>query len=147
MKMKRLLCSLLCAAAFTGAQAQTLKAFDETQEQYDKRMEWFGNAKLGIFVHWGIYAVNGVSESWSFYNKYLPYEQYMSQCDGFTASKYDPKAWLDLIKESGARYTVLTTKHHDGVALWDTKVPDAISTVKNTAARRDLVTPFVKEAR
>ncbi len=147
MKMKRLLCSLLCAAAFTGMQAQALKAFDETQEQYDKRMEWFGNAKLGIFVHWGIYAVNGVSESWSFYNKYLPYEQYMSQCDGFTASKYDPKAWLDLIKESGARYTVLTTKHHDGVALWDTKAPDAISTVKNTAARRDLVTPFVKEAR
>ena len=120
MKMKRILCSLLCAAAVSGAVAQNT-AVQETEEQKDKRMEWFDHAKLGIFIHYGIYAVNGVSESWSFHNKYLPYEQYMAQCDGFTAKNYDPKAWLDLIKESGARYTVLTTKHHDGVALWDTK--------------------------
>ena len=82
------------------------------------------SCQVGHLRTLGIYAVNGVSESWSFHNKYLPYEQYMSQCSGFTASKYDPKAWLDLIKESGARYTVITTKHHDGVALWDTKYSD-----------------------
>ncbi|WP_278777131.1 alpha-L-fucosidase [Leyella stercorea] len=145
MKMKRILCSLLCAAAVSGAVAQNT-AVQETKEQKDKRMEWFDHAKLGIFIHYGIYAVNGVSESWSFHNKYLPYEQYMAQCDGFTAKNYDPKAWLDLIKESGARYTVLTTKHHDGVALWDTKYSD-LNTVKATAAKRDLVTPFVKEVR
>ena len=145
MKTRQIACSLLLAAASLGTQAQSIQGA-ETPEQKDKRMEWFANAKLGIFIHWGIYSVNGVSESWSFYNKYLPYEQYMSQCDGFTASNYDPKAWLDLIKESGARYTVLTTKHHDGVALWDTKQSN-LSTVKATAAKRDLVTPFVKEVR
>lgn len=118
----------------------------ETEAQKDERMEWFAHAKLGIFIHWGIYAVDGVSESWSFYNKYLPYEQYMKQADRFTASKYDPKAWVQLIKESGARYTVITTKHHDGVALWDTKV-GPLSTVKNTPAKRDLIAPFVKEVR
>ena len=143
--MKRVLSSLLCAAAMTGAMAQTALP-KETEEQKDKRMEWFDHAKLGVFIHYGIYAVNGVSESWSFYNKYLPYEQYMSQCSGFTAKNFDPKAWLDLIKESGARYTVLTTKHHDGVALWDTKYSD-LNTVKSTAAKRDIVTPFVKEVR
>ncbi len=121
-------------------------AKQETPEQKDKRMEWFSQAKLGIFIHWGIYAVKGVSESWSFFNNYLPYDEYMNQAGGFTASKYDPKAWVDLIKESGAQYTVITTKHHDGVALWDTKVGD-LSTVKSTPAKRDLIAPFVKEVR
>lgn len=118
----------------------------QVDEQKEKRMEWFEEAKLGIFIHWGIYAVNGVSESWSFYNNYLPYEEYMNQTKGFTASKYNPKEWLDLIQESGARYTVLTTKHHDGVALWDTKAGD-LSVVKSTPAGKDLVTPFVEEVR
>lgn len=118
----------------------------QVDEQKEKRMEWFEEAKLGIFIHWGIYAVNGVSESWSFYNNYLPYEEYMNQTKGFTASKYNPKELLDLIQESGARYTVLTTKHHDGVALWDTKAGD-LSVVKSTPAGKDLVAPFVEEVR
>ena len=118
----------------------------QVDEQKEKRMEWFEEAQLGIFIHWGIYAVNGVSESWSFYNNYLPYEEYMNQTKGFTASKYNPKEWLDLIQESGARYTVLTTKHHDGVALWDTKAGD-LSVVKSTPAGKDLVAPFVEEVR
>lgn len=138
-----LLAALSCATSPIMGQQ---KASEMQDEQKEKRMEWFADAKLGIFIHWGIYAVNGVSESWSFFNKYLPYEEYMSQKDGFTASKYDPKTWVDLIKESGARYTVITTKHHDGVALWDTKA-GSLSTVKSTAAKRDLITPFVKEVR
>lgn len=131
--------------ALSPLRAQEM-AKQETPEQKDKRMEWFSQAKLGIFIHWGIYAVKGVSESWSFFNNYLPYDEYMNQAGGFTASKYDPKAWVDLIKESGAQYTVITTKHHDGVALWDTKVGD-LSTVKSTPAKRDLIAPFVKEVR
>lgn len=67
-----------------GANAQK-KTENETDAQKEKRMEWFSQAKLGIFIHWGIYAVNGVSESWSFFNKYLPYNEYMKQCEGFTA--------------------------------------------------------------
>lgn len=118
----------------------------EDSAAYINRMKWFGDAKLGIFIHWGIYAVRGVSESWSFYNEYLPYDEYMSQAKGFTAKNYDPKAWLDLIKESGARYVVITAKHHDGMALWDTKVGE-LSTKKSTPAKRDLITPFVDQTR
>lgn len=118
----------------------------EDSASYEKRMEWFGNAKLGIFIHWGIYAVRGVSESWSFYNEYLPYDEYMSQAKGFTAKNYNPNAWVDLIKESGAQYTVITTKHHDGMALWDTKAGE-LSMKKCTPAKRDLITPFAKEVR
>jgi len=111
-----------------------------------ERMQWFKDAKLGIFIHWGIYAVNGIDESWSFYNEYLPYEDYMKQLDGFTASNYDPEAWAGLIKESGAKYAVMTSKHHDGVALWDTKAGD-LSVFNKTPAGRDLVGPFCKALR
>ncbi|WP_336770892.1 alpha-L-fucosidase [Paenibacillus sp. MMO-58] len=102
---------------------------------------WFEDAKLGIFIHYGIYAVDGVAESWSFYNGNMTYEQYMKQLSGFTASSFDAEGWADLIEKSGARYAVLTTKHHDGVALWDTRLSD-LNVVKKTPAGRDLVKPF-----
>ncbi len=127
-------------------QAQETESSVETAEQKAERMEWFSQAKLGIFIHWGIYSVKGVSESWSFFNKYLPYDEYMEQMDGFTASKYDPKEWVDLIKGSGAKYTVITTKHHDGVALWNTEAGN-LSVVKGTPAGRDLLAPFAEEVR
>lgn len=107
---------------------------------------WFPDAKLGIFVHYGIYAVDGVAESWSFWNGSVPYDRYMAQLDGFTAAKYDPEAWADLFKRVGAKYAVLTTKHHDGVALWDTQAND-LSVVKRTPAGRDLVRPYVEALR
>ena len=72
---------------------------------------WYDDAKLGIFIHWGIYSVNGVDESWAFYNKKVPHAEYMKQLNGFTASKYDPASWAELIEKSGAKYAVITTKH------------------------------------
>ncbi|WP_261719945.1 alpha-L-fucosidase [Streptomyces sp. FZ201] len=80
---------------------------------------WFTDAKLGIFVHWGIYAVDGVAESWSFYDGRVPYDRYLSQLDRFTAARYQPREWARLFARAGARYAVLTSRHHDGVALWD----------------------------
>jgi alpha-L-fucosidase len=120
---------------FLNASAQ------ETRQAKAERMNWFHGAKLGIFIHWGIYAVNGIDESWSFYNGYISYADYMKQLGGFTASKYKPDEWASLIKESGAKYAVLTTKHHDGVALWDSKAGD-LNVVKNSPAGKDLVAPF-----
>lgn len=131
---------------WTVGNAQETRPTGESQETYEKRMQWFGDAKFGVFIHWGIYAVKGVSESWSFYNNYLPYDEYMKQTKGFTASKYNPKEWVDLIEQSGAQYTVLTSKHHDGFALWDTKAGD-ISAKKSSAAKRDVFTPFAEEVK
>lgn len=107
---------------------------------------WFPDAKLGIFIHYGIYAVDGIPESWSFWGGQVPYDQYMKQLDGFTASNYDPESWAALFERAGAKYAVLTTKHHDGVALWDTQAND-LSVVKKTPAGRDLVTPCVEALR
>jgi alpha-L-fucosidase len=113
------------------------------QQTKDPKMDWFQNARLGIFVHWGIYSVNGIAESWSFFNNYISYEDYMKQLDGFNAANYDPELWANLIKESGAGYAVITSKHHDGVALWDSKI-GGINTAKDSKAGRDLLSPFVK---
>ncbi|WP_295118191.1 alpha-L-fucosidase [uncultured Chitinophaga sp.] len=110
-------------------------------QEINEKMQWFADAKLGIFIHWGIYAVNGIDESWSFHNRKISHADYMKQLKGFTAKNYDPQAWADLIKESGARYAVITTKHHDGVALWDTKF-GKLDVAKATPAKRDLLTPF-----
>ncbi|HCC71909.1 MAG TPA: alpha-L-fucosidase, partial [Bacteroidales bacterium] len=118
----------------------------ESDEQKAERMQWFSDARLGIFIHWGIYAVNGIDESWSFFNGYIPYNDYMYQLKSFTADKYNPEEWASLIKESGARYAVITSKHHDGVALWDSRYGD-LNVVDKTPAGRDLIAPFVKELR
>lgn len=119
---------------------------------------WFADAKLGIFIHWGMYAVDGTSESWAFHNRTVPYAQYMNQIKGLSAENYHPDQWAALIKESGAQYCVVTTKHHDGLALYDTKLQTAagpkntfwlsekpLSTVHQTPAKKDLIAPLFTE--
>ena len=110
------------------------------------KMQWFADAKLGIFIHAGIYAVNGIDESWSFHNKKIGYADYMKQLNGFTLKKYYPAEWADLVKESGAQYAVVTTKHHDGVAMYDTKQND-LSIVNASPARKDMIKPLFEELR
>jgi len=132
--MKRIFILLFIAFAF-NLNAQ------QNDSLYHDKMEWFKYAKLGIFIHWGIYAVNGISESWSFFNGRISHEDYLKQVDGFTAEKYDPQFWAELIKESGAKYSVITSRHHDGFSLWDTKYGKLNSI--NSAAKRDVLSPFV----
>ncbi|MBC35985.1 MAG: alpha-L-fucosidase [Bacteroidetes bacterium] len=117
--------------------------FLNAQNNEESKMQWFKDAKLGIFIHWGLYAVDGISESWSFYNGYISHEDYLKQTNGFTASEYNPKAWAKLIKESGAKYAVITSKHHDGFALWDSK-DGVFNAVKHSAAKKDVLSPFIK---
>lgn len=133
-----LIYSLLFSPAFLRAQ--------EKDSAYHSKMQWFKDAKLGIFIHWGIYAVDGIDESWAFFNNYISHEDYLKQLDGFTAKKYDPEYWAELIQTSGAKYSVITSRHHDGFALWDTKYGQ-LNAVDHSAAKRDVLTPFVKALR
>lgn len=139
--MKKILLLFLVSMAL-AAHAQT-KIDPKT---IAAKMKWFEDAKLGIFIHAGIYSVDGIDESWSFHNKKISYNDYMKQLKGFTLKKYDPVAWADLIKESGAKYAVITTKHHDGVAMYDTK-QNNLSIVKKTPANQDMVKPLFEELR
>ncbi len=110
------------------------------------RMQWFRDAKLGIFIHWGIYSHGVGSESWAFHNGDTTYEAYMSQAGTFTASAYHPEEWARLFSEAGARYAVLTSKHHDGFALWDTKL-SKLNAKDGSPAGRDLIGPYCEALR
>jgi len=102
---------------------------------------WFEEAKFGIFLHWGIYSAGEWAESWPFFNNEVSYQDYMSKAAEFTAAKYDPEAWAQLFHDAGARYAVLTTKHHDGFALWDTAL-SSLNAKEASPAGRDLVAPY-----
>ena len=140
--MRPLFFTLVLILSFKNLYAQS-KTNPETIRE---KMQWFADAKLGIFIHWGIYSVKGIDESWSFHNKKISYADYMSQLNGFTAKNYNPQAWADMISDAGARYAVITTKHHDGVALWDSKFSD-LNVAKKTPAHRDVLLPFVEALR
>ena len=140
--MKKLILLALFSGALFCAKAQN-KIDPNTIKE---KMQWFADAKLGIFIHTGIYSVNGIGESWSFHNKLISHPDYMKQVKGFTLKNYDPAYWADLVRESGAKYAVITTKHHDGVAMYDTKMNN-LSSVKATPAKRDMVKPFFEELR
>ncbi|MBJ2173245.1 alpha-L-fucosidase [Aureibaculum sp. A20] len=137
---RSIICSVLCCSMLSWAQnLDSLKV-----EQ--KKMQWFKDAKLGVFIHWGLYSVNGIDESWSFYNGYISHKNYLKQTKGFTAKKYNPEAWVELIRKSGAKYSVITAKHHDGFALWDTKYGN-LNAVDAAASKEDVLTPFVTALR
>jgi alpha-L-fucosidase len=104
-------------------------------------LTWFTDARLGIFIHWGIYSEGKGSESWAFHEGQMPYEEYMAQARTFTAANYHPEHWAELFKAAGARYAVLTSKHHDGFALWDT-AQSRLNARDGAPAGRDLIGPF-----
>lgn len=108
--------------------------------------DWFTDAKLGIFIHWGAYAVDRRgSESWPMANAAVSHADYVKQIDRFTAARYNPDQWAELFLRSGARYAVLTTKHHDGIALWPTR-QDGPS-IPNQTGLPDLIGRYVEAMR
>jgi alpha-L-fucosidase len=146
--------SILMLLSVGGLRAQAPGAAERSG-----KMQWFQDAKLGIFIHWGIYSVKGVDESWAFFNRKMSHADYMKQLNGFTASNYDPAAWADLIQRSGAKYAVITTKHHDGVAMWPTAYGypfpgreqlvslNSVYTGKGIKSDADLISPLFTELR
>ena len=108
--------------------------------------DWFRKAKLGVFIHWGLYAVEGVPESWTMASGEMSCEEYYKQAEKFTADKYDPKEWAKYFKAAGANYVVLTTKHHEGFCMFDTEYTD-FNVVKATPCGKDLIAPYAEALR
>ena len=82
--------------------------------------DWWFQKRFGMFVHWGLYAIHGIheQEQWRFR---VPRSEYVKLTSQWNPVKFDPDAWLDLASAAGMQYVCLTTKHHDGFCLWDTK--------------------------
>lgn len=107
-------------------------------------MQWFRDSKFGMFIHWGLYSLLGRGE-WVMFNERMDVSEYASLAEQFDAKGFDPKAWARTAKEAGMKYMVLTTKHHDGFCLFDSKASSFNSV--NSAAGRDLVAEFVEACR
>jgi alpha-L-fucosidase len=152
-------CSILFSACVSQTQktkeGETIIPHTESKEQRDKRMEWWRDAKFGLFIHWGVYSVPaGVykgenvnrSSSWIMQYKHIPVAEYKEYAKQFNPVKYDPEQWVELAKEAGMKYLVITTKHHDGFALYDSKVTDW-DVVDASPYGKDLLKPLVESCR
>ncbi len=105
-----------------------------------ERTKWFMDARFGMFIHWGIYAIPACGE-WVMSQREMTNEEYEQYFQEFDPTAYDPKEWAKLAKRAGMKYAVLTAKHHDGFCLFDSALTDYKAT--NTKAGRDLVREFL----
>src|SRR5882757_3748936 len=139
--MKRSLMAMACIGLLVlSATAQKKQLFNETAAQKDARMAWWKDARFGMFIHWGLYALPARHE-WVRNHEKISNETYQKYFDQFNPDEFDPKKWAKEAKAAGMKYAVLTTKHHEGFCLFDSKYTDYKAT--NTQAKRDLVKEFV----
>lgn len=112
----------------------------------EKDMKWWRDAKFGMFIHWGLYAIPATGE-WSMTRKNIPVEVYDKFADEFIPKYFDGQAWAKAAKDAGMNYMVLTARHHDGFALWDSPSSHGGFNSVNRAAKRDFVAEYVKACR
>lgn len=106
---------------------------------------WFTHDRFGLFIHWGLYALPARHE-WVQFHERTPAEEYEARYFGrFDPDLYDPDMWARAAAAAGMKYFVVTTKHHEGFCLWDTKLTDY--TALNTPCGRDLISPMVESFR
>jgi alpha-L-fucosidase len=122
----------------------TKRLFSESAAAKERRMAWWSNDRFGMFIHWGIYSMAARHE-WVKHNEHMTNEEYQKYFDFFNPDQWDPTAWAKQAKAAGMKYAVLTTKHHDGFCLFDSKYTDYKAT--NTPAHRDLVREYVNAFR
>jgi alpha-L-fucosidase len=133
---------LLATLAMQNTVTAQLKA--ETPEQKSKRMAWWTDARFGMFIHWGLYALPARHEWVKNYEK-MTNEQYQKYFEEFNPDLYNPKEWARMAKEAGMKYIVLTAKHHEGFCLFDSKYTDYKAT--NTPFGRDIIREYVDALR
>lgn len=116
----------------------------ENNNQHEKAKHWFYQARFGLFIHWGPYSQYGRGEQVLF-REHLDQKQYAMQSMAWNPEFYDPREWAAMAVQGGFKYAVLTTRHHDGFALWDTALT-SYNSVRG-AAGRDLVAEYVQAFR
>ncbi|MFT4565140.1 MAG: alpha-L-fucosidase [Saprospiraceae bacterium] len=129
----------------TNAQKTEHEGGNKPLYQNDAKLEWFRDAKFGLFLHWGPSSVKGTEIGWSrqghpfdhpWKGTVVANEEYDNLHRSFNPVKFDADAWIKLVKEAGFKYIVFTTKHHDGFSNWHTKLRDY--NISNTPFKRDI---------
>ncbi|OGU31798.1 MAG: hypothetical protein A2057_00745 [Ignavibacteria bacterium GWA2_35_9] len=140
--MKTRIIILFAFFFFIPAVAQDI--VKETKEERDKRMEWWRDARFGLFIHWGLYAIpagewNGKTNyaEWIRNQAEIPIDEYDKFVGQFNPVKFDADKWVSTAKNAGMKYIVITSKHHDGFCLFDSKFTDY--DVMSTPFKRDIL--------
>ena len=128
---------------FVQIPKRILKEENGASQLPDKKMDWFLNDKFGMFIHWGVYAAMPEGNEWVRHQEAWGHEYYQRRArdpeTGFTAAKFNATDWANLAKNAGMKYIALTSRHHDGFALFDSKHPSSWT------SKKDLGRDFIKE--
>lgn len=142
---------LLALTTLTMSMAQSTLP-PETPAQKSQRMKWFREARFGMFIHWGLYAVPAGEwkerknhGEWILTTAEIPLNEYEKFRDQFNPVKFDAEKWVLMAKNAGMKYIVLTSKHHEGFALWDSKVSDW--DIMSTPFKRDILAELAAACR
>ena len=139
-----ILVGLLVGGCFEDAAVKGGEHIATAEANRDSRMEWWREARFGMFIHWGLYAVpagewDGVQRGG--YSEWLPkmvqVDDWDRLVDQFNPVKFDADAWVKIAKDAGMKYIVITTKHHEGFAMWDSAVSD--HDIMATPFKRDVM--------
>jgi len=126
------------------AEAQSTQSSATPPPEHDRRIQWWRQAKFGMFVHWGLYSILG-RDAWAMGDEDIPLHEYERLASQFRPLPNAPRAWARLAREAGMRYIVLTTKHHEGFCHFDSKLTEYCAPKQGPG--RDLVREFVAAAR
>lgn len=121
-----------------------LKCEELTLPAEDK--QWWRDAKVGMFIHWGLYSILGRGE-WARFNEQIPKEEYEGLAEEFIPQDFEMKEWAEIAKDFGAKYGVMVTRHHDGFALWDSEGSYEHFDSYHRGAHRDFVGEYAEAFR
>ena len=144
MKIKILMSLMLMTLIILTSQISQAQLPKETDAQKAERMQWWSQARFGMFIHWGLYALPARHEWVKNYER-ITNEDYQKYFEMFNPDLYDPHEWAKKAKEAGMKYVVLTAKHHEGFCLFDSKYTDYKST--NTPYGKDIIKEYVEAFR
>jgi len=138
--MKKILVLITLFLVSLGSYAQEKKIWNETKEEKESRLAWWTNDRFGMFIHWGTYSLAGRHE-WVKKRERIDDETYQKYFDNFNPDLYNPREWAKLAKAAGMKYAVITSKHHEGFTLFDSKYTDY--KVTNTPYGKDALKEWV----
>jgi alpha-L-fucosidase len=140
--MKKL---LLTAAVLVAVMVSTAQEKYTPTPENLKNRAWFQDAKFGLFIHWGVYSVLGDGE-WVMNNQQIPIKTYEKLPAFFNPTEFNAAEWVQMVKDAGMKYITITSKHHDGFAMYDSKVSD-YNIVKKTPYGKDVLKMLADECR
>jgi len=153
--------AIIILALILGVQLGNLLSAQPVTLTKEQNIKEWQDSRFGMFIHWGLFAVPagvwkgeqvhgraGIPDysEWLMYNKQIPCAEYQALAKQFTASKYDPAVWVKLAKDAGMKYIVITTKHHEGFALFKTKA-SPFNIVDATPYAKDAIKALAEECK